>query len=105
MRTSASLAGMFVAAIALAGCAQTSPADAFISSVRESVPQFAEATSAEITDLGEQVCGVIDAGDGYDGLVAFIEDAKQSGLSATEAGSVAGAAVAAYCPEFSELFE
>jgi hypothetical protein len=87
----------------LTGCAGTADS-AYLSTVRENVPALAEAADDELTRVGQQVCGMFDDRGFEDGMVEFIRVAKESGLSASEAGTVAGAASAAYCPEHADNF-
>jgi hypothetical protein len=94
---------LLLPALLLVGCAPTTD-DAYLSTVRENVPALAEAADEELTKVGHQVCGMFEDRGFEDGMVEFIRVAKESGLSASEAGAVAGAASAAYCPDHADNF-
>lgn len=93
--------------LALTGCGSPSPDQAFVSTVRESVtvPAVSEASDEDIVLLGNTVCDTFENVGFEDGLPMFIENAKGYGLTAKDAGAISGAAVGAYCPEFSDEFE
>jgi hypothetical protein len=87
----------------LTGCAAPSVDDAYVSAVRE-VPALAEAGAADLTKLGRQVCGILEDRGFEAGLTEFIRIAKETGMTAAEAGRVAGAASVAYCDEYADEF-
>lgn len=91
-------------ALLLTGCAPATVDSAYVSTVRESVPALAELPDEELTKIGHQVCGMLDDRGFEDGMVEFIRVAKTVGMTAGEAGSVAGAASAAYCTEHADEF-
>lgn len=93
--------------LALTGCGSPSPDQAFVDTIRESVqaPVVADATDADIIDLGTNVCETFENVGFNEGLPLFIQKAKGYGLTAKDAGAISGAAVGAYCPEFSANFE
>jgi hypothetical protein len=88
----------------LTGCAAPSVDDAYVSVVREGVPALADAGAAELTKLGHQVCDILEDRGFEAGLTEFIRIAKETGITAAEAGHVAGAASVAYCDEYADEF-
>lgn len=93
--------------LSLTGCSGGQSADdAFVSTVRESVdvPAVEQATDSDLIGLGKAVCQTL-KDDGFeDGLPRFIDQAAGYGIGASDAGGIAGSAVGAYCPEFSDSF-
>jgi hypothetical protein len=87
----------------LTGCAAPSVDDAYVAAVRE-VPALADAGVADLTKLGRQVCDILEDRGFGDGLTEFIRIAKETGMTAAEAGRVAGAASVAYCDEYADEF-
>jgi hypothetical protein len=98
------LIAVLLPVLLLTGCAAPSAEDAYVSLVREGVPALAEAGTAELTKVGHQVCDILKDRGFTDGMVEFIRIAKESGLTAAEAGRVAGAASVAYCDEYADEF-
>ena len=94
---------VLLSVLLLTGCAPSADG-AYLSTVRENVPALADAADAELTEVGQQVCDMLDDRGFEDGMVEFIRIAKESGLDASEAGTLAGAASAAYCPEHADNF-
>jgi hypothetical protein len=87
----------------LTGCAAPSVDDAYVAVVRE-VPALADAGAADLTKLGRQVCDILEDRGFEAGLTEFIRIAKETGMTAAEAGRVAGAASVAYCDEYADEF-
>lgn len=85
----------------LAGCSAPSADDAYLSTVRESIPAFEDAPDDELIELGKGICDLFDDY-GFD--AGFDEFVSESGESSDSAGAVAGAAVGAYCPEYADEF-
>ena len=95
---------VLVPVLLLAGCSAAPADNAYLSTVRESVPALADLPDDELEDIGQQVCGILDDR-GFDaGMVEFVRIAKEVGLSASDAGKVAGAASGTYCPEHANNF-
>ncbi len=92
--------------LALTGCGSPNPDDAFVSTVRESVtvPAVTESSDEDLVTLGKTVCDTFNDIGVEKGLPLFVQKAKSYGLDASNAGGISGAAVGAYCPEFSEFF-
>lgn len=90
----------------LAGCSSPSPDQAFVSSVRESsnVEAITESSDQDLVTLGKTVCETFQDVGVDKGLPLFIDKAQTYGIDASAAGGISGAAVAAYCPEFSSFF-
>lgn len=92
--------------LALTGCSSPSVDDAFVSTVRESVdtPAVAQSSDEDLIGLGKTVCRTFSDNGFEDGFVLFLKTAKNAGMDTSDAGRISGAAVGAYCPEFSESF-
>ena len=73
--------------------------DAFMSTVRESIPGLRDAPDADVIALGHKVCDFFDE---YGIEKGFPELIKNMG--GDEAASISGPAVGAYCPEYSDYF-
>jgi hypothetical protein len=95
---------VLVSVLLLTGCAAPTADSAYLSTVRESIPALADVPDEDLTGLGAKVCDLFDTGGFTDGLTEFIARAKDYGFTAKEAGGIAGAATAAYCPEYSDGF-
>ncbi len=73
-----------------------SDADLFLTTARAVAPALEAVDDSTLTDLGESVCGAFDAG-ATTALVA--KTMLGSGMDATQAGAVVGAATTTLCPE------
>lgn len=99
-RPAIAAAALFV--LTLTGCASggATADDAYLSTVRETAPDLAGTPDddAELIRIGQRMCEMFDEY-GYDeAYEAVVTDATDP----TQAAVVAGAAVGAYCPEFSD---
>jgi hypothetical protein len=88
----------------LTGCAPTTPDAAYLASVRESIPALQGVADDELTSLGHSVCDLFDAKSFDAGMVSVIVQMKKIGLTAKDAGAIAGAATGAYCQKYSSDF-
>jgi hypothetical protein len=95
---------VLVPVLLLTGCAAPTPDDAYLSTVRESIAAVASSPDEDLIRLGNQVCDLFDAGGFTDGMIELIRLAKENGMTAAEAGKLAGAATGAYCPEYADNF-
>jgi hypothetical protein len=73
-----------------------SDADLFLTAARAVAPDLAVVDDSTLTNLGESVCNAFDAG-ATSGMVA--KTMLGSGMDATAAGAVVGAATSTLCPE------
>lgn len=90
--------------LALSGCAAETPDSAYLSTLRESVPALSDVPDDELTGLGHQVCEMFDQQGFGTAMPKFIKQADGAGISSSGAGLIAGSAVGAYCPEYSNNF-
>lgn len=100
-RTAIALCATLIA-LAVSGCSTSAgnPDEAYLSAVRETAPELAGTPEddAELIRLGKQMCDLFDQ---Y-GYETAYERVVTGATNPTQASVVAGAAVGAYCPEFSE---
>lgn len=88
----------------LAGCTAPDAEDAYLSTVRENIPGLEEVADADLTELAQNVCDTFDDRGFAEGMPLLVEQVTQAGFTAEDAGVIAGSAVGAYCPEYSEEF-
>lgn len=99
------VAGGMLIALALTGCSEQSSDSAYLSSLRASEPALAEVPDDDLIAVGQGACDLFDE-QGFDaGLSSLIDRSAGAGISSSGAGQIAGAATAAYCPEYSDEFE
>lgn len=89
---------------AVTGCAPATPESAYLSTVRDEIPALSGESDADLIDLADFVCDAFQTVGFDDGMTRVIDLAKSAGMTAGEAGTIAGASAAAYCPEFEESF-
>ncbi len=71
--------------------------EAFVTAMRDLAHHLDNYTDAELVGLGHADCAAFKAGLDF---VTVISTAVDSGMDAYDAGALAGAAVAAYCPQY-----